>query len=284
MQKYNYVLTDKEKLLCFINNKNIDNSKFNDIYNKMKDTLIKYNNISMYPIHIMLIVKISSLQPYLTNLITDKINYILSNGHTVLSLLLQNYSAENIIKYCPYIIQGCNNDTINRIYKFVCRKRTYNVSPLSFACIVFKYSVNIVSKLLECPHIDIDYRNKNNSTALIIATQNNDVSTVQLLVNRNADRTITDNTGKTAHNYACSNKLTKILNTHISDIYNPNVKCYKPEIGADFTCKICMDNKINILFYPCKHALCCNNCYKIMDNKSCPICKTDVKYVLDFII
>ena len=52
--------------------------------------------------------------------------------------------------------------------------------------------------------------------------------------------------------------------------------------------KFSMDNKIDILFYPCKHALCCNTCYKkLLPSQStlaCTLCKKKVDFVLDFIL
>lgn len=44
----------------------------------------------------------------------------------------------------------------------------------------------------------------------------------------------------------------------------------------DPECIICMDNKKQIIFYPCRHLYCCKLCSKILD--LCPICKSAILY------
>ena len=47
-------------------------------------------------------------------------------------------------------------------------------------------------------------------------------------------------------------------------------------------CAICMDKNKQIIFYPCKHFYCCDNCSKLL--KLCPICcsiiNIKIKYTL----
>ncbi|GHV49524.1 hypothetical protein AGMMS49579_01480 [Spirochaetia bacterium] len=50
------------------------------------------------------------------------------------------------------------------------------------------------------------------------------------------------------------------------------------QIGIS-VCKICYENKVNILFFPCKHAVSCVNCSECLN---CPICKrliTSTRYI-----
>ena len=39
-------------------------------------------------------------------------------------------------------------------------------------------------------------------------------------------------------------------------------------------CIICMEDKKNIIFYPCKHYYCCDLCSKYI--KLCPICRSEI--------
>lgn len=40
-------------------------------------------------------------------------------------------------------------------------------------------------------------------------------------------------------------------------------------------CKVCMDKEVTVLFLPCAHILCCENCARAMD--SCPVCRTSIQ-------
>ena len=42
-------------------------------------------------------------------------------------------------------------------------------------------------------------------------------------------------------------------------------------------CVICFENVIQYAFNPCGHAICCENCFKSLKNKKCPICRCYIK-------
>jgi hypothetical protein len=44
--------------------------------------------------------------------------------------------------------------------------------------------------------------------------------------------------------------------------FNENISIY----GLSETCKVCLDNHINILLPTCKHAVLCDECLEIMNN------------------
>ncbi|GHV50320.1 hypothetical protein AGMMS49579_03700 [Spirochaetia bacterium] len=52
------------------------------------------------------------------------------------------------------------------------------------------------------------------------------------------------------------------------------------QIGIS-VCKICYENKVNILFFPCKHAVSCINCSECLN---CPICKRLITSKLEIFI
>ena len=46
-------------------------------------------------------------------------------------------------------------------------------------------------------------------------------------------------------------------------------------------CNICLENKKSIIALPCKHFF-CNFCMnKLLDDGSCPICRTEIKITFD---
>lgn len=47
-----------------------------------------------------------------------------------------------------------------------------------------------------------------------------------------------------------------------------------------FTCRVCMDREIDIVFCPCGHAVCCQFCAIRLDK--CPICRTEIKNAQQF--
>ena len=44
------------------------------------------------------------------------------------------------------------------------------------------------------------------------------------------------------------------------------------------SCKICMENDINMAFYPCGHLISCAICAKTL--KDCPMCRKNIKGIL----
>jgi len=46
-------------------------------------------------------------------------------------------------------------------------------------------------------------------------------------------------------------------------------------------CPICLENKKSIIALPCKHFFCGSCMEKLLDDGSCPICRTEVKITFD---
>lgn len=55
-------------------------------------------------------------------------------------------------------------------------------------------------------------------------------------------------------------------------VKEPSVKEEKQT--KEYTCCICMENKINIVFLPCGHAICCSQCPKV---DICPTCRAKIE-------
>ena len=53
-----------------------------------------------------------------------------------------------------------------------------------------------------------------------------------------------------------------------------------------YLCSVCINERRNTVFLPCKHAQFCKTCSEkwIAKNTSCPICRTKVECILDIII
>lgn len=50
-------------------------------------------------------------------------------------------------------------------------------------------------------------------------------------------------------------------------------------------CKICFQSIVSIVFFPCRHACVCNECFfKLPVPKRCPICQTYVNRNIEFIL
>ena len=41
-------------------------------------------------------------------------------------------------------------------------------------------------------------------------------------------------------------------------------------------CVVCLENKKNVIFSPCGHYYCCDECYNNLPTKKCPICRTQI--------
>ena len=62
-------------------------------------------------------------------------------------------------------------------------------------------------------------------------------------------------------------------------VKQPEPKKEEKEEVEDLTlCCICMDDKKDVLFLPCKHICACANCSNV---KTCPICRTDIISKID---
>ena len=82
-------------------------------------------------------------------------------------------------------------------------------SVLTYAARYRNY--NVVKYLIENEYFDVDSRDPSGDTALITAVKYEHVSIVELLLNLGADQSLTDNSGKTAMDYASACKNTEII-------------------------------------------------------------------------
>jgi hypothetical protein len=46
-------------------------------------------------------------------------------------------------------------------------------------------------------------------------------------------------------------------------------------------CPICTINQTDIILMPCGHKCICDECYNLLENKRCPICKINIEYTID---
>lgn len=46
-------------------------------------------------------------------------------------------------------------------------------------------------------------------------------------------------------------------------------------IKEERQCKICMDDDVSVVFFPCGHLACCPKCAVAVDK--CPICRKDIE-------
>jgi len=46
------------------------------------------------------------------------------------------------------------------------------------------------------------------------------------------------------------------------------------ELKSQVTCKICMDEKISVVFLPCGHIVACTGCAPAL--KKCPLCRAEI--------
>ena len=50
------------------------------------------------------------------------------------------------------------------------------------------------------------------------------------------------------------------------------------DLQAKVTCKICLDSKIQVLFLPCRHLVCCENCAN--EVRECPLCRASIEGIV----
>lgn len=72
---------------------------------------------------------------------------------------------------------------------------------------------------------------------------------------------------------------TNAITSHLSVQTNVSV----PARNAD-ECKICMSEQISVIFLPCKHVACCDNCSMKLVGQKCPICKQNISNMTRFIL
>lgn len=75
-----------------------------------------------------------------------------------------------------------------------------------------------------------------------------------------------------------------ILSCFRYNLFTNNKSIYSE--NDSIICKICFENKIDILFKPCKHAMICKNCYdRVKKCKNlCPYCCNDIVLIETFYI
>ena len=106
-----------------------------------------------------------------------------------------------------------NNDSIN-----------FNNQRL-LACAKYNY-IDLLNRILKSgEHIDVNHQDEKLTTALMYAAIHDNVEIIQILLANGADRTLTDNHGKTALDYAVglNNKLYWIFTIifQLDQIFNP---------------------------------------------------------------
>jgi hypothetical protein len=210
----------------------------------------------------------------------NDINALDSLNRTFLDILLQQKRMSRV----RFLID--NGASLNRISVFHHKNKTLNVSPLTFACgyLTQEFALHLIT----APNIDLNFKNPDGTTPLIAVTKMGKIGIVSTLFAKGANSKIVDNNGKNALHYVKNSGLKAKLNknTKVNDYYDMNLQSAPPDEGTSSCCKICMDNQIDILFYPCKHALCCNTCYKQMKTSKqsthCTLCKIKIDFVLDF--
>lgn len=74
-------------------------------------------------------------------------------------------------------------------------------------------------------------------------------------------------------------------NDNINNMRNSNIEDSSMKTSNLTTtteiCDICFEEPKQTVFYPCKHTVCCLNCtYKIIYNKSCPLCRQGISLFL----
>ena len=259
---------------------NISNKTFNlnlDIAELYKNDKFTINGYTGTGLHYILNICKNVPQSIFEGV--NNINELDSLDRTFLDILLQHRHTTNV----QFLIM--NGANLNRISTFYGYNNKLNISPLTFACGYLSQATAL--HLINAPNVDLNLKNQDGTTALISVAKLGKIGITLTLYEAGADSKILDNNGKNALNYVHNSglKLKLSKNVKVNDYYNKNLQSAPPDEGVNTCCKICMDNQIDILFYPCKHALCCNTCYKQLSSKQlacCTLCKSKIDFVLDF--
>lgn len=78
--------------------------------------------------------------------------------------------------------------------------------------------------------------------------------------------------------YNMTNKIIKLKKDIITyyDILDEYKKDVSKQTKIDILeCKICRDELSNCVIEPCKHLVCCYECFKKIEDGKCPICRSD---------
>ena len=66
----------------------------------------------------------------------------------------------------------------------------------------------------------------------------------------------------------------KVLESHVSSVTDSSSVSHE-----NLECRICLSNKIDVIFYKCGLMFCCENC-ALKVNRSCPVCRTLVDEIV----
>lgn len=266
----------EELFLTDVCNKSLNmNSNMINLY---KNKLFTQNDYTGTGLHYILNMDIDISESIFNN--ANDINALDSLNRTFLDILLQQ-KRMSVVRFL--IDNGAN---LNRVSTFYNKGVVLNISPLTFACAYL--TQHLAMYLINSPTIDLNFKNSDGTTALIMTAKMGKVGIVSTLYEKGSNSKLVDNNGKTALHYIKNSGLKAKLskNVKVNDYYDMNLQSAPPDEGASSCCKICMENQIDILFYPCKHALCCNTCYKQMKSSNqsthCTLCKNKIDFILDF--
>jgi len=235
-----------------------------------------------------------------------------SNGDDILNLIkkLSHISLPSLI----YIHEFISDDNKIKIKDIIFSECTKELSSLG-ANIILNLNPTeehlkkaILSKLtwgsstqlnilLNHLAVDINWKYEDDLTLLMHAVKLYKLQAIKKIISHGSNLLEVSGDNKTAFNYAIEvNASTKIQNAvnpnptkkngkrSIYEHYIPRSSA-PPEEGTNVVCKICLDNKIQIIYLPCKHALACNSCFnklKEKDNTQCFMCKQKIEHVIDF--
>ena len=77
-------------------------------------------------------------------------------------------------------------------------------------------------------------------------------------------------------------KLSYFIKLFLKEELNKKLEIQLNDIECQLNCCICFQNRRNVLFCPCNHAVCCKECSIRVDR--CPICKSEIKSSIKFFL
>ena len=70
-----------------------------------------------------------------------------------------------------------------------------------------------------------------------------------------------------------TDKLSSELNKlRLEEVSKENIA-----IKKRIQCVVCLNKDRNIVFLPCNHCICCNDCANILQNNKCPTCRGNIQ-------
>lgn len=64
---------------------------------------------------------------------------------------------------------------------------------------------------------------------------------------------------------------------HVADSLILQIKVFGDDDTSE--CSVCLENEKDIVFVPCGHYCCCNECYESLPKKSCIMCRANINQV-----